>query len=642
MINRDILVTPDEEIVSFFKKAYTQFYRLSSEVEPSKVELATKAQEAIRKRKIYFFENCLWIRTKEGGSQQLLILKSSQIKFHEELKKQKKADEPLLIICLKARQMGISTYIAADFFTDVITERNVRACIMAHDKATGSLLYNIYRFFYDSLEEELKPVMGTGRREGTRLVFREGSDRRKGLNSEIEVLVPQEASNDATGSLGRGMTSHYLHISELAFWSNPSASLTSLLQSFADKPNSKCIIESTARQAGDYFHVEWERACEGKSDYHPIFLPWFTDDTYTRPFRTPEERDKFEKDLRQEYDSEYGNECAIMEQYGLTLEQMNWRRRVIRNKCNGDKNIFFTEYPSNPEEAFQHAKGNYLSGSRMSIFIKKAFPPTATGDFVVGGMVSKPYLKPVRHPLVAIWSRKGEEEPFQYAEYIIGVDVSENLPSGDYSAAVVLRRMPLRVVARLRGNDHRKPLTEEFCEQLALMGKYFNNAKILIECNSIGQEVIRRVRDIEGYTRLITLQELHPELNRPVIQYGLRTSTTTRRQLVDSFKEIFEGKEDFECPDEILLKECMALAPNEHGKVEAPKKGRPRAKTEPEVGYYDDLAFALAIAYYAHLRLPAPRTQEQLRFDMEKRESILYERTHEELRHPDYAYLDYV
>lgn len=628
---------PDREVVDYFVKVYPIFYRL-----PFGDDRAVKARDEMMKRKRFFVENFFWIRRKEGGTPQLLIMNEPQLRYWRLVQSLRRGDDPVMIIILKARQMGISTIVAADFFSDVIFTKNVAARIMAHDKLTGELLFNIYRYFWDNLDPRVQPTLGIGKREGTRLVFREGSDRTRGLNSEIEVLVPKEASSSGTGQLGRGSTSQYLHISELAFWENPSASLSSLMHSFADKPNSKCIIESTAVKAGDFFYNEWKRAVEGKSDFHPLFIPWFVHSEYQRAFRTPEERESFAKTIQSSNDDEYGNEALLMERFGLSLEQLNWRRRTIRNKCHGDIRVFQSEYPSTAEEAFQYAKGNFLNGVKMSVYIQGSYPPVCQGDFVSSGVISKPVLKPSPHGYVAIWSSKNDPEPHPFAEYVIGVDVSENLPSRDYSAAVVIRRLPLKVVARLRGNDFRIPLTEEFCEQLALLARYFNDAKILVEANSIGQEVIRRLREIEGYTRLITLNELTPEIQRSQIHFGIKTSSTVRKQLMDGLKAIFEGDDEILCYDKLIIEECMALSPDEYGKVRAPKKGIVRPKNEPEAGYYDDLAFALAIAYYAHARLPAPKSVEAIKRQKEMEDMNWYEQRYGEGRDPSYQYLNYV
>ncbi|MEM3017687.1 MAG: hypothetical protein QXO25_02270, partial [Candidatus Bathyarchaeia archaeon] len=144
------------------------------------------------------------------------------------------------------------------------------------------------------------------------------------------------------------------------------------------------------------------------------------------------------------------------------------------------------------------------------------------------------------------------------------------------------------------------------------------------------------------YTRLITLNELTPEIQRSQIHFGIKTSSTVRKQLMDGLKAIFEGDDEILCYDKLIIEECMALSPDEYGKVRAPKKGIVRPKNEPEAGYYDDLAFALAIAYYAHARLPAPKSVEAIKRQKEMEDMNWYEQRYGEGRDPSYQYLNYV
>ena len=45
-------------------------------------------------------------------------------------------------------------------------------------------------------------------------------------------------------------------------------------------------------------------------------------------------------------------EKELQQIYGVTLEQLTWRRWCIQNNCAGDETQFIQEYPINPQEAF--------------------------------------------------------------------------------------------------------------------------------------------------------------------------------------------------------------------------------------------------------------------------------------------------
>jgi hypothetical protein len=79
-------------------------------------------------------------------------------------------------------------------------------------------------------------------------------------------------------------------VSELAFFPDPKITMLGLMQCVPDSENTNVIIESTANGVGDYFHELWQSAEKGLNDFIPIFLPWFIQDEYTRPFRSDAEK----------------------------------------------------------------------------------------------------------------------------------------------------------------------------------------------------------------------------------------------------------------------------------------------------------------------------------------------------------------
>ena len=56
--------------------------------------------------------------------------------------------------------------------------------------------------------------------------------------------------------------------------------------------------------------------------------------------------------------------------------------------------------------------------------------------------------------------------PEPHTEYVMGSDHAEGLDGRDYSAAIVLQRLPLRMVAKIRGYDGRQVSIDEFAEQM--------------------------------------------------------------------------------------------------------------------------------------------------------------------------------
>jgi hypothetical protein len=223
-------------------------------------------------------------------------------------------------IVLKARQLGVSTYVAARKFHRAIHNPGLRVAVVGHERRASSNLFGIVKRFYENMPAEIRPSVGTSNAE--ELIF----DR---IDSGYLVSV---ATVEGTG---RSATAQLLHASETAFWANLPLQLASLLQVVPDTDGSEVIIETTANGYND-FHTLWRKAEAGESEFMPIFLPWSIDPQYRK--KTPPD---FVMDEA---------ERKLAELYGLDAEQIAWRRAKISQL--GSADYFAQEYPINPAEAF--------------------------------------------------------------------------------------------------------------------------------------------------------------------------------------------------------------------------------------------------------------------------------------------------
>ena len=58
--------------------------------------------------------------------------------------------------CLKARQEGISTWIAGFFFWKVLFNPNERAVVLAHETEAAARIFSIYKNFYECMPDWMK------------------------------------------------------------------------------------------------------------------------------------------------------------------------------------------------------------------------------------------------------------------------------------------------------------------------------------------------------------------------------------------------------------------------------------------------------------------------------------------------------
>src|SRR4029077_3267017 len=128
------------------------------------------------------------------------------------------------VIVLKARQLGVSTYVAARLFHRVINNPGLRTIIIGHEKRASTNLFQIVHRFHSLMPEGLRPVIGTSNAE--ELLF-------SNIDSGYIVSV---ASSEGTG---RSATAQLLHASEVAFWNDLDVQMASLMQTVPDLPGTE-------------------------------------------------------------------------------------------------------------------------------------------------------------------------------------------------------------------------------------------------------------------------------------------------------------------------------------------------------------------------------------------------------------------
>lgn len=272
----------------------------------------------------YFAETLLRIRPKEGGLA-FLGANPAQRELHRKLEEQKAKTGMVRAIVLKARQMGISTYIAARFYKRTIQHPGLRTIIIAHEKPASNNLFKMVKRFNDHMPDDLRPSVGVSNAQ--ELIFDK-------IDSGYGVTVATEEGS------GRSDTAQSLHASEAAFWVDMAEQMSALMQTVPRIPGTEIIIESTGKEFGDDFHQLWRAAQAGENEFVPIFLPWSIDPGY---------RAKAPEDF-----SPGTDERKLADLYGLDNDQLYWRRLKIAELRSED--LFKREYPLTPDEAFMASK----------------------------------------------------------------------------------------------------------------------------------------------------------------------------------------------------------------------------------------------------------------------------------------------
>jgi hypothetical protein len=283
-------------------------------------DLRSAGDHATRiKHDLPYFSQYLKIRPKVG-SLAPFALNTAQLKLHQLIEDQRAKTGRVRVIVLKARQLGVSTYVAARLYHKTINSPGLRTIIIGHEKRASSNMFQLVKRFHDRLPDDLRPSIGVSNAEELLL------DK---LDSGYLITVA------TMEGAGRSATAQMLHASETAFWPDLQTQWAALLQTIPDADGTEIIIESTANGYND-FHSLWRKAEAGESEFMPVFLPWSLASEY---------RAKPGDDFKMT-----GEEAKLAELHGLDADQIAWRRAKISQL--GSEEYFAQEYPLIASEAF--------------------------------------------------------------------------------------------------------------------------------------------------------------------------------------------------------------------------------------------------------------------------------------------------
>lgn len=238
------------------------------------------------------------------------------------------------------------------------------------------------------------------------------------------------------------------------------------------------------------------------------------------------------------------------------------------------------------------------------------------------GLTSSPYFqapsltemaREARPPLKVEKTRTGEtynvwETPVKGKRYVIGADVSEGVPSGDWSVAYVLRRENReKAVQVAEFRDHLLP--DRFGEVLRELGTKYNMAHILVEKNNPGYTTILRLWR-RRYVNLMRAWDVargkKPTGKAVAGDYGWRTDGHSKPVMLADLRAILRRRE-LVLNSAALCRECLVLRENPDGTVAlGGRRGSKMTKTTSP-----DRIMALALAVQGHIHLPYSGHYEQ-------------------------------
>ena len=520
----------------------------------------------------WYIENFLKIRDKKA---EIIPFKlnNAQKRVLNLMREDEKNGKPKRYIVLKARQMGLSTLFEGLIFHDTSTKENKNSLIIAHEEQASTNLFNMSKLYYENIPDLIKPMKKYA--NGKVLTFEnpESDDALKaknpGLRSKISIATA------GAGEVGRSSTFHNIHASEVAFFPDAKTTMLGLLQAVPDQPNTMVVLESTANGVGDWFHEMWQKAERGENEFTPIFLPWFIQPEYTRPFRSEAERIQFIEQVNAITMEASGQqvrtyEYEIKEKFGLTWEQLNWRKYTVQNKCQGDEILFMQEYPTTPEEAFISSGRPKFSIKALRKYQTITKAPLARGYLRTTDTGGVDFIDD-DNGYISIW-----KHPEPDTHYCIGADVAEGLIHGDYSTAVVGDN-DFDVVCMWHG--HIDP--DLFGIELVKLAKYYNDAYLGVENNNHGLTTLTTIRK-EEYWNIYFSKSYDKIADTMTQKMGWTTSIRTKPLMIDKLAQ-FVREHYLGIYSDLIIGEMFTYVIEDNG------------KTNAQPGCNDDTVMALAI-----------------------------------------------
>src|SRR5271167_1040398 len=351
-------------------------------------------------------------------------------------------------IVLKARQVGITTYVAARFFLHTMLQPGTLSVQVAHDQQSAEEIFRIVHRFLENLPAEWRhSALKTSRANVRQIIFPK-------LDSEYRV----ESAADRCA--GRGLTIQNLHCSEVARWPHDLEETLAALRA-AVPPDGEIFLESTPSGAGGTFYEEWQSAPE--TGYVRHFFPWWWEKSYERELEIVNFTEE---------------ELELMMKRGLKAGQIAFRREM-RSQF---RNRFAEEYAADAETCFLTSGHCMFDCEKLEKQMKEA----------------PEYIEAAENGRLQTFL-----PPVAGKDYIIGVDPAGGGASGDYACAQVIERVKGTQCAELLG--HYSPA--ELGARVATLARKYNHALVAVERNGLGESAIQYLTMLEGYSHLYPVGE---------------------------------------------------------------------------------------------------------------------------------------
>lgn len=554
----------------------------------------------------------VYIKNKGGGDDVLFRLTRPQRRFVERLEKRRKANKPIRIVLLKARQWGGSTtsqlYMA---WLQLVHKVGLNSLIIAHQGAGSDEIKDMFDRMIKNYPVDMLYKLGE--------TYNENEPKLVGVGKSGSIhRVPQRNCKIKIGTAERpdscrGGDYNLVHLSEVGLWKatdgkKPEDIVRSACSGVLLKPYTMIVYESTANGTGNFFQKEYDDAKQGKSQFEAMFVSWFDIEQYSLPIDDVESFARMlysnrENDNVSSSREENGKYLWWLWEQGATLEAINW---YIQERAKyTDHGLMAAEFPSDDIEAFVHSGARVFDKYKVEKMRASCRPPHYVGEVYADGDEGGKALQNLRFKedkqgLLHIWEMpEPDEEEIVTDRYLTIVDIGGRSSKADYSVILVIDRLFMSdggkptVVAQWYGHIDMDLLAWK----AAQIAAFYNNSLLVIESNTL--ETHDRERQVEGDQSSFILNQIrdfYPNLyarkqsEEAILEglpkmYGFHTNISTKPMVISTLVKVIREnlytERDARCLDEYL---CYEKKPNgAYGAI---------------IGKHDDLLMTRAIGLH--------------------------------------------
>ena len=528
----------------------------------------------------------VYIKNKGGGEDVLFRLTRPQRRFIARLEKRRKANKPIRIVLLKARQWGGSTtsqlYMA---WLQLVHKVGLNSLIIAHQGAGSDEIKDMFDRMIRNYPVEMLHKLGEAYNENEPKlvgVGKSGSTHRvPQRNCKIKIGTAERPDSC------RGGDYNLVHLSEVGLWKategkKPEDIVRSACSGVLLRPYTMIVYESTANGTGNFFQREYDDAKSGKSQFEAMFVSWFDIEQYSLPIDDVEIFAQMlyanrENDNVPSVREESGKYLWWLWEQGATLEAINW---YIQERAKyTDHGLIAAEFPSDDVEAFVHSGARVFDKYKVEKLRPSCRPPRYIGEVYADEDEGKNALKNLRFTedkqgLLHIWEMPEiDDKEIVTDRYVTIVDVGGRSNKADFSVILVLDRLFMAeggkptVVAQWYGHID----IDLLAWKAAQIAAFYDNSLLVIESNTL--ETHDKEREVDGDQSqfiLNQIKDIYPNLyarkqsEQAILEglpknYGFHTNIATKPMIISTLVKVIREnlytERDARCLDEYLCYE---------------------------------------------------------------------------------------